>query len=340
MIGTPPAGRAACCDRGARRATRTPRRASSSTATWSTTPCAWSSPPATRRATAWRTSSRCGVRRQPARPLGLIAPHGRWPCCGPRLRVPQDVFDLAPDVLRHRLVLTYDALADGVQPTSDRPACWSRPAGHRGHLRESASCAGRPPRRPGPGPVGASAVGPAGALARAPGRLAAAGRPPGPGFAGHRARSAAPLRSRATTSPAGPRGHRPHRRAHVRLQVPERPLTTWVVLDLSRRWRSARRPAEVATLPRAWPHRGPRRGAPGRSGGLLPAGVPARRCPRRGGPRRFAALRRSLEMRASGRRRAQPKRRSRRHWRAAPAGPPSRACTVIWDFARRAGGGR
>ena len=28
--------------------------------------------------------------------------------------VPQDVIDVAPDVLRHRLVLSYDALADGV----------------------------------------------------------------------------------------------------------------------------------------------------------------------------------------------------------------------------------
>jgi MoxR-like ATPase len=28
--------------------------------------------------------------------------------------VPQDVTDVAPDVLRHRLVLSYDALADGV----------------------------------------------------------------------------------------------------------------------------------------------------------------------------------------------------------------------------------
>ncbi len=30
--------------------------------------------------------------------------------------VPQDVFDCAPDVLRHRLVLSYEALADGVTP--------------------------------------------------------------------------------------------------------------------------------------------------------------------------------------------------------------------------------
>jgi MoxR-like ATPase len=28
--------------------------------------------------------------------------------------LPQDVVDIAPDVLRHRLVLSYDALADGV----------------------------------------------------------------------------------------------------------------------------------------------------------------------------------------------------------------------------------
>ncbi len=30
--------------------------------------------------------------------------------------VPQDVFDCAPDILRHRLVLSYEALADGVTP--------------------------------------------------------------------------------------------------------------------------------------------------------------------------------------------------------------------------------
>jgi MoxR-like ATPase len=34
---------------------------------------------------------------------------------GRRFLVPQDVFDVAPDVLRHRLLLTYDALADGVK---------------------------------------------------------------------------------------------------------------------------------------------------------------------------------------------------------------------------------
>ena len=30
--------------------------------------------------------------------------------------IPQDVVDVIPDVLRHRLVLTYDALADEISP--------------------------------------------------------------------------------------------------------------------------------------------------------------------------------------------------------------------------------
>jgi MoxR-like ATPase len=35
---------------------------------------------------------------------------------GRRFVVPQDVFDVAPEVLRHRVTLTYDALADGTHP--------------------------------------------------------------------------------------------------------------------------------------------------------------------------------------------------------------------------------
>ena len=31
--------------------------------------------------------------------------------------LPEDVTDLVPDVLRHRLVLTYEALAEGMTPT-------------------------------------------------------------------------------------------------------------------------------------------------------------------------------------------------------------------------------
>ena len=52
--------------------------------------------------------------------------------------LPQDVFDVAPEVLRHRLVLSYEALADGVTPDDIVGT------GHRD---------GRgAPRRPEPGP--------------------------------------------------------------------------------------------------------------------------------------------------------------------------------------------
>src|SRR5262249_8403088 len=33
---------------------------------------------------------------------------------GRRFVVPQDIFDVAPEVLRHRLLLSYDAIADGI----------------------------------------------------------------------------------------------------------------------------------------------------------------------------------------------------------------------------------
>ena len=35
---------------------------------------------------------------------------------GRRFLIPQDVFDVAPEILRHRLILTYDALAEGISP--------------------------------------------------------------------------------------------------------------------------------------------------------------------------------------------------------------------------------
>jgi MoxR-like ATPase len=52
----------------------------------------------------------------PRATLGLLAA-GRALAVvrGRRFLVPQDVFDVAPEVLRHRLLLTYDALADGVK---------------------------------------------------------------------------------------------------------------------------------------------------------------------------------------------------------------------------------
>ena len=47
--------------------------------------------------------------------------------------LPQDVFDVAPDVLRHRLVLSYEALADGV----DADHVLARVARHRPAPRAS-----------------------------------------------------------------------------------------------------------------------------------------------------------------------------------------------------------
>jgi MoxR-like ATPase len=52
----------------------------------------------------------------PRATLGLLAA-GRALALlrGRRFLLPQDVYDVAPEVLRHRLLLTYDALADGVK---------------------------------------------------------------------------------------------------------------------------------------------------------------------------------------------------------------------------------
>jgi MoxR-like ATPase len=36
---------------------------------------------------------------------------------GRRYVLPEDITDLVPDVLRHRLVLSYEALAEGLTPT-------------------------------------------------------------------------------------------------------------------------------------------------------------------------------------------------------------------------------
>ena len=41
---------------------------------------------------------------------------GRFPLSSECVRALYDVIDLAPDVLRHRLVLSYEALADGLTP--------------------------------------------------------------------------------------------------------------------------------------------------------------------------------------------------------------------------------
>jgi MoxR-like ATPase len=56
-----------------------------------------------------------GLGASPRATLGLLSA-GRALALlrGRRFLVPQDIYDVAPEILRHRLILTYDALADGV----------------------------------------------------------------------------------------------------------------------------------------------------------------------------------------------------------------------------------
>ena len=102
-------------------ATRTPP-----SSAWPTSPAG--SPTARRRAPASASSPR-------ARALALIR--------GRDYVVPQDVLDVIPDVLRHRLVLSYDALADEVPGRRHHPGAADR--------RRCRRCG--PPSRHGPAPA-------------------------------------------------------------------------------------------------------------------------------------------------------------------------------------------
>ena len=117
-----------------------------------------------------------GLGASPRATLGLLAA-GRALAVlrGRRFLVPQDVVDVAPEILRHRLILTYDALAEGVttddvDPAGARRRCRcrrsrpartrrSRPAGQpcewlralrerRTHASSGRRRAGRARRRP------------------------------------------------------------------------------------------------------------------------------------------------------------------------------------------------
>jgi MoxR-like ATPase len=75
---------------------------------------------ATRAPSEWNLSeltSQISLGASPRGTLGLIAA-GRALATlrGRRFLVPQDVYDVAPEVLRHRILLTYDAIAQEVTP--------------------------------------------------------------------------------------------------------------------------------------------------------------------------------------------------------------------------------
>ena len=98
-------------------------------------------PPRPRRATSPSAPARAARSASSPPPARLAVLRGR------RFVVPQDVFDVAPEVLRHRVTLTYDALAEGVthrrraardaQPRQRAARRLADPAGHRRRHRSS-----------------------------------------------------------------------------------------------------------------------------------------------------------------------------------------------------------
>ena len=115
-------------------------------------------------------------------------------------------------------------------------------ARRRGPARQGAARRGRvsaaelivPPGPPGPGALPADAVARLDlALRRRVGGRPARRPPHRRSRRRHRDRAAAAVRAGRRRAPARPRGERPHRTPHVRLQVPERAITTWLVLDVS-----------------------------------------------------------------------------------------------------------
>ena len=148
-----------------------------------------------------------------------------------------DVRDLAADVLRHRLVLSYDALADGVSPDAlDRPrARAGRRArgGARGGMTARRASSARPAAR-------ARAACPPAPWRGSTSRCAGASRACCPASTARPAPAAGPSsRSCARTSPATTPARFDAAASartgvlHVREHVPERALTTWLVCDVS-----------------------------------------------------------------------------------------------------------
>ncbi len=191
---------------------------------------------------------------------------------GRRFLVPQDVYDVAPEVLRHRLLLTYDALADGRQGRRRRRHGSWRPSRRRGSPPTRTSPApsdhhgGRRPRQP---VAEADRVSDAAAASASAGARRAAGAELPPSPARPVAAKAAVLRrleldvtrrldgllsgdylafaSGPGTEPAGARPYGPGDDArridwsltaraltpHVRTTEADRELETWVVADRS-----------------------------------------------------------------------------------------------------------
>ena len=163
----------------------------------------------------------------------------------PRPRHREDVRDLAADVLRHRIVLSYDALSDGVTVDQRARAAARRrrpsPTStdwrvrSRGRMTPRPRAWGRPPLVRAPGRCPRALIDAdrrADRCAWSPRTLPGDRRATGVGF-GTELAQLRPYEPgddvRHIDAAASARTGQPH----VRLHVPERALTTWIVLDLS-----------------------------------------------------------------------------------------------------------
>ena len=234
--------------------------------------------------------------------------------------MPEDVADVAADVLRHRLVLTYDAIGDGV--TADEvlgavmervggAGAWaspSAPGGGRGmslaaieerraRARSGAAGLAVPAGAQGPGPIAGGLVEAldlvvarraAGVL---PGERRAAGLGTGTELAQVRPYQVGDDVRRLDAGASARTGV-----PHVRDHVPERTLTTWILLDVSasmafgtaERLKSDVAEGVATVVGRLAARRGGRVA-------LLTCGAPVQRMlPPRGGRRGLVALRRVL----------------------------------------------
>ena len=185
--------------------------------------------------------------------------HVRWRCCAAgRHAMLSDIRDLAPDVLRHRLVLSYEALSDGV--TADQmldrvvaavDAGADAPVGSRASPRrrrrswprDERRRRSRPPAgRKGPGPIAGPPRRGARPVVRAAGRRAPARRAPRPRSGRrHRAGDICADTSRATTcgasTPRPPLAPASRTCASTCRSAWSAPGWCWTC---RRRWRSAR----------------------------------------------------------------------------------------------------
>ena len=181
----------------------------------------------------------------PRGPIGMVqAAQALALLRGRNHAVAEDVADLAADVLRHRLVLTYDALGDGVQPDDLLDRILDTVGGIRAQepvaSRSTHELVADPPGRQGPGPMQGALVEAldlvlarraSGAL---PGERRAAGRGTGTELAQIRPYQVGDDVRRIDAAASARTGH-----PHVRDHVPERTLDD---LDPRRRvaprWRS------------------------------------------------------------------------------------------------------